>query len=67
MAGMALVPVSLRAALTGPECKKPTSDDVGFSVSGASGPARTGDPCLRRAVLYPTELRMQVVDTTRYG
>lgn len=26
---------------------------------GASGGIRTHDPCLRRAVLYPAELRMQ--------
>ncbi len=28
-------------------------------VSGASGGIRTHDPCLRRAVLYPAELRMR--------
>lgn len=28
-------------------------------VSGASGGARTPDPCLRRALLYPAELLTQ--------
>ncbi len=34
------------------------------SVSGAPGGIRTHDPCLRRAVLYPAELRMLVRATS---
>jgi hypothetical protein len=35
-----------------------------FIVSGAPGGIRTHDPCLRRAVLYPAELRMLVRATS---
>src|SRR5487761_527855 len=31
--------------------------DMRFEINGAPGGIRTHDPCLRRAVLYPAELR----------
>lgn len=46
--------------------KKPQAFRPGAfsSVSGAPGGIRTHDPCLRRAVLYPAELRMLVRATS---
>ncbi len=45
--------------------KAPGLSTWGFlSVSGAPGGIRTHDPCLRRAVLYPAELRMLVRATS---
>lgn len=49
-----------------PPTKKPQVFRPGAfsSVSGAPGGIRTHDPCLRRAVLYPAELRMLVRATS---
>ncbi len=46
--------------------KSPRSHDLGLFhfISGAPGGIRTHDPCLRRAVLYPAELRMLVRATS---
>lgn len=46
--------------------KSPRSLDLRLFhfISGAPGGIRTHDPCLRRAVLYPAELRMLVRATS---
>ena len=54
------------ASNTAPTKKPRTITVRGFLVSihGAPGGIRTHDPCLRRAVLYPAELRMLVRATS---
>ncbi len=43
--------------------KNPHLDDEGFCVNGALWAIRTPDPQLRRLLLYPAELRAQLVGT----
>src|SRR5690606_22459895 len=51
--------VPLASVTPGWTQKRPQDFSWGLFVSGASGGIRTHDPCLRRAVLYPAELRMR--------